>query len=117
MRKLLVLVISFFAISAQAATWGETTTSTNSLKNFVTKEVGGRSSVKFHEIQQSKNGKSQMYRVFAVVENTYKPEDGEAQTAISCDTIVVSKDKTGFQIVSWSKNDCDLEDIIFLKQQ
>lgn len=117
MKKIIFLVLCFLSFSSFATTWDKPQASTNELKTFITKEVGERNSVKFYEIQQDKDAKQKTFLVYAVVENSYQPEVGDAQKSISCDTMVVVKNKSSYQIVSWNKNDCDIEDIIFLKQK
>lgn len=118
MKKLLVAIFSLVSISAFASDW-QTVANSKEIKTFLTNEVGaeGRHQVKIKEVQKNKSLKNPSYRVFAVVENSYHDEEeNTSQNAVSCDTIYIVKGKQGFEIQSWSKYDCPIEDLIFLKQ-
>lgn len=117
MKKIICIIFGFLAFSANASWVGQGANSNNVAK-FLKAEVQaeGNHSIKVKKVQ-SDSKKPGLYRVFAVVENTYQPDEGETQKAISCDVIYVSKNSKSYEIVSWNKEECSIEDIILLKQQ
>lgn len=117
MKNLFICVLCFFSASIYAGDWVNSPSKENVVSSFLKTEIQaeGNHTIKIKKVQQDRRNKN-LFRVFAIVENSYVPEVGEKQEAVSCDIIYITKIDKSYQIVSWNKEECSIEDIILLKQ-
>lgn len=120
MKKIIASLLALsFSLSAHAQTWVNANSHSKKVSDFLVAEVAaeGRHEIKIKTIQKDNLAKYPSYRAYAVVENVYHDdEENTTQKSITCDIIYVAEENNHFLITSWSKNQCDIEDIILLKQ-